>query len=185
MQEAFRAIRGHRPGTAARSPALTAAGEAAGRRHGGITDLGGGISHRVPDARGAAPAPRTKPLVLFDYPALVPTTARRTPGHSVVGEMGAVRGRGGDRQLLHRGDGSRDAPRALVRHEDERRRSCRTSHAVDPGSRISFPRAFPTCSGAALGVDRLEMVFNGEKSLEGVILFPFSAIVGGQSGTHA
>jgi lysyl-tRNA synthetase class II len=33
-------------------------------------------------------------------------------------------------------------------------------------------------------MDRLEMVFAGEKSLEGVIFFPFSAIVGGQSGTE-
>ncbi len=51
--------------------------------------------------------PRDRPLVLTDWPAAVPTTARRRTGHPVGRAMGAVprRGRGG--QLLHRGDGSR------------------------------------------------------------------------------
>jgi lysyl-tRNA synthetase class 2 len=68
--------------------------------------------------------------------------------------------------------------RPWVRNEELRRRGCTTRHLADPDFAGLFPVGFPTCSGAAVGIDRLEMVFAGEKSLEGVILFPFSAILG-------
>jgi lysyl-tRNA synthetase class 2 len=64
--------------------------------------------------------------------------------------------------------------RPFVHHEEQRRRACRTAHASDPDFADLFPPGFPKCSGAALGVDRLEMVFSGKQSLEEVILFPFS-----------
>lgn len=41
-----------------------------------------------------------------------------------------------------------------------------------------FDKNFPECSGVALGVDRLVMMLTGANSIEGVILFPFSAMVG-------
>ena len=61
--------------------------------------------------------------------------------------------------------------------------SSRVTHRIDRAQAGLFPPGFPTCSGVALGVDRAEMVFRGEKSLEGVILFPFSAILPPQSET--
>ena len=75
------------------------------------------------------------------------------------------------------------ALRALVAEESHRRASCRTAHEIDPGFAELFPPGFPACTGAALGMDRLEMVWSGAKSLEGVILFPFSAIMAAQSST--
>lgn len=41
-----------------------------------------------------------------------------------------------------------------------------------------FDKNFPECSGVALGVDRLVMMLTGASSIEGVILFPFSAMIG-------
>lgn len=128
--------------------------------------------------------PREKPLVLLDYPALVPTTARRRPG-TPWSERWELYVDGVEIANCYTEETDPGELGSFVRHEEDRRRGCRTSHASDPEFADLFPPGFPTCSGAALGVDRLEMVFAGEKSLEGVILFPFSAILGGQSGRHA
>jgi lysyl-tRNA synthetase class 2 len=128
--------------------------------------------------------PRDKPLVLVDYPALVPTTARRRQG-TPWSERWELYVDGVEIANCYSEETDPAALRTLLRHEEERRAGCRTSHISDPGFAGLFPPDFPSCSGAALGVDRLEMVFAGEKSLEGVILFPFSAILGEQSGTHA
>jgi lysyl-tRNA synthetase class 2 len=125
--------------------------------------------------------PRQKPLVLFDYPALVPTTARRRPG-TPWSERWELYVDGVEIANCYTEETEPGVLRSFVRHEEERRGRCRTAHASDPDFADLFPSGFPECSGAALGVDRLEMVFAGEKSLEGVILFPFSAILGGQSG---
>ena len=128
--------------------------------------------------------PRQRPVVLLDYPALVPTTARRKTG-TPWSQRWELYVDGVEIVNCYTEETDPGALHSFVRDEEERRRHCRTSHAVDSRFADLFPAGFPECSGAALGVDRLEMVFAGEKSLEGVILFPFSAIVGGQSGTHA
>ena len=128
--------------------------------------------------------PSDRPLVLLDYPALVPTTARRRPG-TPWAERWELYVDGVEVANCYTEETDAAALHALVREEEKRRASCRTSHEIDRGFPGIFPPGFPPCSGAALGMDRLEMVFAGEKSLEGVILFPFSAIVGGQSGTEA
>jgi lysyl-tRNA synthetase class 2 len=128
--------------------------------------------------------PREAPLVLLDYPALVPTTARRRAG-TPWAERWELFVDGVEIANCYTEETDAAALGALVRHEEERRAGCRTSHAVDRGFADLFPRDFPSCTGCALGMDRLEMVFAGERSLEGVIFFPFSTIVGGQSRTEA
>jgi elongation factor P--(R)-beta-lysine ligase len=128
--------------------------------------------------------PRNKPLVLLDYPALVPTTARRRSG-TPWAERWELFVDGVEVANCYTEETDPSALAALVREEEERRSDCRTSHAIDHGFAGLFPPGFPACSGAAMGMDRLEMAFAGEKSLEGVIFFPFSAIVNGQSGTEA
>ena len=126
--------------------------------------------------------PRDRPLVLLDYPALIPTTARRKAG-TPWAERWELFVDGVEIANVYTEETDPAALDRLIREEGERRARCRTSHAVDTGFARVFPPGFPPCTGAALGVDRLEMVFSAEKSLEGVILFPFSAILGGQSGT--
>jgi lysyl-tRNA synthetase class 2 len=128
--------------------------------------------------------PRERPLVLLDYPALVPTTPRRRPG-TPWAERWELYVDGVEVANCYTEETDPSALRSLVRQEEGRRAGCRTAHEIDRGFAELFPVDFPSCSGAALGMDRLEMVFAGERSLEGVIFFPFSTIVGGQSRTEA
>jgi len=51
------------------------------------------------------------------------------------------------------------------------------SHPVDLEYYKYFGPDFPACSGVAMGMDRLIMLLTGESSMEGVILFPHSAII--------
>lgn len=120
--------------------------------------------------------PRSRPLVLTDYPALVPTTARRKPG-TPWAERWELYVDGVEIANCYTEETDPDALRVLIKEESERKKGCRVPHRIDEGLADIFPPGFPRCSGAALGVDRLEMVFNGEASLQGVILFPFSAIM--------
>jgi elongation factor P--(R)-beta-lysine ligase len=124
--------------------------------------------------------PRDRPLALTDYPALVPTTARRKTG-TPWSERWELFVDGVEIANCYTEETEPAALRALLRDESERKKGSRVPHRIDHGLAEIFPADFPICSGAALGVDRLEMVFRGEKSLEGVILFPFSAILDTQS----
>jgi lysyl-tRNA synthetase class 2 len=128
--------------------------------------------------------PREKPLVLFDYPALVPTTAQRRQG-TPWAERWELYVDGIEIANCYTEETDAAALRVFVKEEAERRHACRTEHAIDPDFAELFPAGFPPLSGAALGVDRLEMVFSGESTLQGVILFPFSDILRGHSTTDA
>jgi lysyl-tRNA synthetase class 2 len=121
--------------------------------------------------------PRNRPLVLTDYPAQVPTTARRKPG-TPWSERWELYVDGVEIANCYTEETDSDALGVLLREETERKRTSQVPHRIDEGLADIFPPGFPPCSGAALGVDRLEMVFRGETSLKGVILFPFSAILG-------
>ncbi len=127
--------------------------------------------------------PRSRPLVLTDYPAQVPTTARRTPG-TPWAERWELFIDGVEIANCYTEETDPQALSALIKEESERKKACRVPHRIDEGLAGVFPAGFPLCSGVALGVDRLEMVFNGDASLQGVILFPFSAILEGQSETR-
>jgi len=128
--------------------------------------------------------PRGRPLVLTDYPALVPTTARRSPG-TPWAQRWELYAEGVELANCYTEETDPEALRSLLAQEEARKRECRVPHAVDRGFPEIFGPDFPTCTGVALGVDRLEMIFQGESTLEGVILFPFSAIVRGQSSPSA
>jgi lysyl-tRNA synthetase class 2 len=183
MQEAFRAHTGIDLAECQEPGALADAGRAAGAAMPGSPTWEEAF-HIVFLTLVEPRLPRSKPLVIFDYPALVPTTARRRAG-TPWSERWELYVDGIEIANCYTEETDPSALRELVRQEEERRRGCRTSHATDHGFADLFAGGFPECSGAALGVDRLEMVFTGEKSLEGVIFFPFSAILGGQSGRHA
>jgi lysyl-tRNA synthetase class 2 len=127
--------------------------------------------------------PRSRPLVLTDYPALVPTTARRKPG-TPWAERWELYIDGVEIANCYTEETDSRALRVLIGEESERKKGCRVPHRIDEGLADLFPPGFPSCSGAALGVDRLEMVFSGDTSLQGVILFPFSAILKEQSDTR-
>jgi lysyl-tRNA synthetase class 2 len=127
--------------------------------------------------------PRDKPLMLLDYPSRVPTTARRKPG-TPWAERWELFVDGVEIANCYTEETDPEALEKLITSETERKAGARVPHAADTGLARVFPRGFPTCTGTALGVDRLEMVLAGEKTLEGVILFPFSDILGAKSGTE-
>jgi elongation factor P--(R)-beta-lysine ligase len=125
--------------------------------------------------------PRDRPVVITDYPRHIPTTARALAG-TPWSERWELYVDGVEVANCYTEETDPAALAALVGEEAERKKECRVQHAADPGLAGLFPPGFPTCSGVALGVDRLEMAFMGEKTLEGVIFFPISAILDGQSG---
>jgi lysyl-tRNA synthetase class 2 len=179
MEEAFRLHAGIELAACQESAALKAAGEAKGVRM-PESPTWEEAFHIVFLTLVEPRLPRGRPFVLFDYPALIPTTARRRAG-TPWSERWELYVDGVEIANCYTEETNPQVLRPWVRHEEQRRRGCRTSHVSDPAFADLFPAGFPTCSGAAVGVDRLEMVFAGEKSLEGVILFPFSAILDGQS----
>ena len=124
--------------------------------------------------------PRDRPVALVDYPAAIPTTARRREG-TPWAERWELYVEGVE--VVNCYTEETDAVRLteLIREEERRRTGVRVQHAPDLGLSRAFPAGFPRCSGAALGVERLEMVMAEEQSLEGVILFPVSAILRAQS----
>jgi len=52
---------------------------------------------------------------------------------------------------------------------------------IDRNYNMIFNSDFPECSGVALGIDRLIMLLTGSTDIEGVILFPFSDMLGYRS----
>jgi lysyl-tRNA synthetase class 2 len=117
--------------------------------------------------------PHGRPLLLTDWPSRVPTLAR-------------ARGPVAERWELYVGgveiancfteetDGAR--LRELFEEESRRKAGCRVPHAVDQGLLELFDGRFPPCSGVALGMDRLFMVYSGLNQIEGVIPYSFSEL---------
>jgi elongation factor P--(R)-beta-lysine ligase len=182
MAEAFRDIAGIALAECLEVPAMRAAGTAKGLAM--PADLTWEEAFHIVFLSLVEPElPRGRPVVLMDYPRLVPTTARRKQG-TPWSERWELYVDGVEIANCYTEETDRRALEDLFREEAERKKGCRVPHAVDGALPGLFGPGFPRCSGAALGVDRLEMVFRGEKSLEGVILFPFSAILGAQSDTR-
>ena len=55
---------------------------------------------------------------------------------------------------------------------------------IDTNYNMIFNSGFPECSGVALGIDRLVMLLTGLSDIKGVILFPFSDMVGRENGNR-
>jgi lysyl-tRNA synthetase class 2 len=125
--------------------------------------------------------PRGKPLVLLDYPALVPTTARRKAG-TPWAERWELFIDGIEIANCYTEETDLASLQRLFDEETTRKQACRVVHPSDrelPGIVASGP---PVVSGCALGLDRLAAVFHGEAGLGGVILFPVSAMMRPHSG---
>jgi len=120
--------------------------------------------------------PRDKPLVLLDYPALIPTTARHGKG-TLFAERWELYVKGIEIANCYTEETDPAEIRSFLLSEQSRKRDSRVRHPVDQGFAELFEKGFPPCAGVALGLDRLEMVLSGETSLEGVILFPFFGIL--------
>lgn len=117
--------------------------------------------------------PRDRPIVLYDWPAAVPTTARRKP-ETPWAERWELFVRGIEVANCYSEETDPAEALRFLETESERKRGCRVLHAADEEYARSVVPSLPACSGAALGVDRLLMAFWNEPSIEGVIFFPFS-----------
>ena len=88
--------------------------------------------------------------MLLDYPALVPTTARRRPG-TPWAERWELYVDGVEVANCYTEETDPAALAALVREEEERRAACRTSHAIDHGFAGLFPPGFPVAAARPWG----------------------------------
>lgn len=124
--------------------------------------------------------PKDRPLVLLDYPAEVRCLAKRIPGTPWRERWELYLG-GIELANCFTEETDPNEIDTYFAEEGEKKRNARIPHPLD----ISFRDMYKTqiegtcspCSGVALGVDRLLMHLAGKRSLEGVILFPFSDIV--------
>jgi lysyl-tRNA synthetase class 2 len=120
--------------------------------------------------------PRERPLVLLDYPALIPTTARRKAA-TPFSERWELYINGVEIANCYTEETDPAAIRRFLRGEEARKKRSLVSHPTDEGFAAVFDKGFPACAGVALGLERLEMVLSAKSSLEGVILFPLSVIL--------
>ena len=153
---------------------MARAGRSAGIRRAAMTDLGADLPHRVSHSGGALPAPRETLVCSWTTLPLCrrqPGAGRAPPGPS-DGSCTSTGWRSPTATLKKQ---TLPRSRALLRHEEERRTGCRVPHPIDRAAGDRSRRDFPSCTGCALGLDRLQIVFRGERS-RGGDLFPFSAI---------
>ena len=120
--------------------------------------------------------PAERPLVLTDWPSLVPTLARTVPG-TPWAERWELYIRGVEVANCY-GEET-DAARLAAYWLEERRRlkncggeSAAIAAAADGSDwPAAIAAGLPSCSGAAVGLDRLLALIRGERGLEGLDLF--------------
>ena len=110
--------------------------------------------------------PVDRPVMLFDYPALVPTLAKT---RGVTSERWELYLAGMEIANCYTEERDPQILRDFVEREHLRKLAARVPHP--PASLSSFAAA-PPCSGVALGVDRLVMALLGLRDIGGVIFSP-------------
>lgn len=169
-----------------------AAMAAEARRVGVLRDVDGERSEAAPESweslfnrifvQLVEPAlPQDRPLVLYDFPANVPSLARRKPGTPWC-ERWELYARGCELANCYSEEDDPERVAAFMREEAATIASRGETVAASAGFAECFGAGFPRSSGVALGFDRLAMLLAGEGSLEGVIFFPFADIIRAHSG---
>jgi len=112
-----------------------------------------------------------KPIALLDYPAFVPTLARKSADGKTV-ERWELYFNG--IELANCYSEETDPRRVREFFESEaaaKEREAMVKHKVDHDYWKIFEKNFPACSGVALGLDRLIMALCGRTSIDNVIAF--------------
>ena len=107
--------------------------------------------------------PTEKPLILKDWPAIVPTLAKRIQG-SPWAERWEMYYHGVEVANCYTEENNLDALKEYWRGQHPKDDDERWIHAIADG--------MPHCSGVAMGLDRLLALIRGDTSLEGLDLFP-------------
>ncbi|MDR3277004.1 MAG: LysR family transcriptional regulator [Treponema sp.] len=129
--------------------------------------------------------PRDRPVALIDYPAFVPCLARGSPKGRLGGscrtrERWELYVRGIELANCYSEETGPEEVRRYFDAETARKEgSALVPHRVDRDYwKLFLPDAaggpFPSCSGVALGLDRLVMVLTGRSSIDGVLPFPMN-----------
>jgi lysyl-tRNA synthetase class 2 len=125
--------------------------------------------------------PRDRPVVVMDYPAFVPCLARkRRDGRTVERWELYVRGV----ELANCYTEETDAEKVRMYFEAEgniKNTEALVPHRIDGNYWKTFlpdarGRPFPSCSGVAMGLDRLIMVLAGRSTIDGVLPFPMEEL---------
>jgi lysyl-tRNA synthetase class 2 len=112
-----------------------------------------------------------RPIALLDYPAFVPTLARKSADGKTV-ERWELYFNG--IELANCYSEETDPGRVRDFFESEaaaKERQAIVKHKVDHDYWKIFEKGFPACSGVALGLDRLIMALCGRSSIDGVLPF--------------
>ena len=120
--------------------------------------------------------PTDRPLVLTQWPALIPTLARRLPG-TPWADRWELYINGIEIANCYGEENSRPALEAYWAAEAPFCDHSLTQTSADNPWIDKIARGMPPCSGAAVGLDRLLAVLLGMHSLDGLDLFPINAII--------
>jgi lysyl-tRNA synthetase class 2 len=117
--------------------------------------------------------PIDRPVVIFDYPAGIPALAKpaERPGRLERWELYA---RGIELANCYTEETDYETISGFFRNEAAEKEDALIPVKADLAWCEIYKKSFPSCSGTALGIDRLMMLLSGTDSIEGVILFPFS-----------
>lgn len=122
--------------------------------------------------------PQDRPLVITDYPQQIAALAKRKPG-SPYRERWELYIGGIELANCYSEEEDPEKVRDFFRREyalltAQRAVTGSVIPDIDPEYFRYFEGSFPRCSGTAMGLDRLFMAITGIKTIQGVILFPFS-----------
>ena len=122
--------------------------------------------------------PKDSPIILYDYPRQIICLAKElkdTPWR----ERWELYVNGIELANCYSEENdSSNVKRILETEYIKKASTARVIPDIDSDYNLIFNKDFPECSGVALGIDRLVMLLTGSSSIEGVILFPFSDIIG-------
>ena len=129
------------------------------------------FSHAVLPALAGAGA-----VFVYDFPREQAAYARLGPGSPTVGErfeliVDGIEIANGYHEL---GDAAEQRARQEAENACRIRRG-RAPMALDEDFLAALGEGFPSCAGAALGVDRLQLVLDGGRELREVLAFPAAA----------
>jgi lysyl-tRNA synthetase class 2 len=117
--------------------------------------------------------PDDRAVILYDYPALVPTLARSKP-HTPWSERWELYLAGVEVANCYSEETDPAAYSSFYEHEQRGKRRALVDHPSDRELiSIVRERGFPECSGVALGLERLFLFLLGQDSIHGVL--PFGA----------
>jgi lysyl-tRNA synthetase class 2 len=114
--------------------------------------------------------PRDRPVVLYDYPAAIPTLAADKP-ESPWSQRWELYLGGIEVANCYTEERDAQRVRSFFASEGARKSRALVPHRVDHAYHRVFGENFPNCSGVAMGVDRLLMVLLGEQSIKRVVPF--------------